>query len=180
MRECISIHLGQAGIQTGNQCWELYCLEHGIQPDGSMLEGHTAGISTAPGEEIKIQLSYSDSRFTTPWITVADGHGKYLSQLDIRFLHADGDISSLAWEGKWGEVGAGDQHPPPAVVRYVWEEASDTDLEGGLIAIFGGAVLAVEASVRRTEVPCESRSCLLTSPALHIVNKTNRKQSCAA
>ena len=28
MRECISIHLGQAGIQTGNQCWELYCLEH--------------------------------------------------------------------------------------------------------------------------------------------------------
>ena len=20
----------------GNACWELYCLEHGIQPDGSM------------------------------------------------------------------------------------------------------------------------------------------------
>ncbi|GMH88616.1 hypothetical protein TrST_g11240, partial [Triparma strigata] len=29
MRECISIHMGQAGIQTGNGCWELYCLEHG-------------------------------------------------------------------------------------------------------------------------------------------------------
>jgi hypothetical protein len=25
--ECISVHIGQAGIQTGNQCWELYCLE---------------------------------------------------------------------------------------------------------------------------------------------------------
>jgi len=36
MRECISIHLGQAGIQTGKSCWELYCLEHGINPDGSM------------------------------------------------------------------------------------------------------------------------------------------------
>uniref|UniRef100_A0A7S0AR42 Tubulin beta chain n=1 Tax=Minutocellus polymorphus TaxID=265543 RepID=A0A7S0AR42_9STRA len=36
MRECISIHLGQAGIQTGNQCWELYCLEHGIDPSGRM------------------------------------------------------------------------------------------------------------------------------------------------
>lgn len=35
-RECISIHLGQAGIQMGNACWELYCLEHGIQPDGTM------------------------------------------------------------------------------------------------------------------------------------------------
>ncbi|KAM7490374.1 hypothetical protein LguiA_033295 [Lonicera macranthoides] len=32
MRECISIHFGQAGIQVSNACWELYCLEHGIQP----------------------------------------------------------------------------------------------------------------------------------------------------
>lgn len=32
MREVISIHIGQAGIQVGNACWELYCLEHGIQP----------------------------------------------------------------------------------------------------------------------------------------------------
>ena len=29
MRECISIHIGQAGVQMGNACWELYCLEHG-------------------------------------------------------------------------------------------------------------------------------------------------------
>uniref|UniRef100_A0A3B5AJ36 Tubulin/FtsZ GTPase domain-containing protein n=1 Tax=Stegastes partitus TaxID=144197 RepID=A0A3B5AJ36_9TELE len=35
-RECISIHVGQAGAQIGNACWELYCLEHGIQPDGQM------------------------------------------------------------------------------------------------------------------------------------------------
>jgi len=36
MREIISIHIGQAGVQTGSACWELYCLEHGINPDGSM------------------------------------------------------------------------------------------------------------------------------------------------
>merc|ERR1711872_349586 len=36
MRECISVHIGQAGCQIGNSCWELYCLEHGIQPDGHM------------------------------------------------------------------------------------------------------------------------------------------------
>ena len=35
-RECISIHVGQAGVQMGNSCWELYCLEHGIQPDGNL------------------------------------------------------------------------------------------------------------------------------------------------
>ncbi|KAL1917544.1 uncharacterized protein VTP21DRAFT_3937 [Calcarisporiella thermophila] len=36
MREVISVHVGQAGVQIGNACWELYCLEHGIQPDGKM------------------------------------------------------------------------------------------------------------------------------------------------
>ncbi|GAO51429.1 alpha tubulin [Saitoella complicata NRRL Y-17804] len=36
MREVISIHVGQAGVQLGNASWELYCLEHGINPDGRM------------------------------------------------------------------------------------------------------------------------------------------------
>ncbi|XP_078390305.1 tubulin alpha-1C chain-like [Cetorhinus maximus] len=35
-RECISLHIGQAGVQIGNACWELYCLEHHIKPDGKM------------------------------------------------------------------------------------------------------------------------------------------------
>merc|ERR1712166_1104929 len=43
MRECISIHIGQGGCQTGNACWELYCLEHGIQPDGQMPSDKTNG-----------------------------------------------------------------------------------------------------------------------------------------
>ncbi|KAG5448889.1 Tubulin alpha chain [Clonorchis sinensis] len=34
MRECISLHIGQSGVQIGNACWELYCLEHGLKPDG--------------------------------------------------------------------------------------------------------------------------------------------------
>ena len=45
MREVISIHVGQAGVQMGNACWELYCLEHGIKPDGMMPDDKT------PGEE---------------------------------------------------------------------------------------------------------------------------------
>lgn len=36
MRECISVHIGQAGVQIGNATWELYCLEHGIEPDGHL------------------------------------------------------------------------------------------------------------------------------------------------
>ena len=42
-RECISVHVGQAGCQIGNACWELYCLEHGIQPDGQMPSDKTIG-----------------------------------------------------------------------------------------------------------------------------------------
>ena len=42
-RECISIHVGQAGCQIGNACWELFCLEHGIQPDGLMPSDKTIG-----------------------------------------------------------------------------------------------------------------------------------------
>jgi len=46
MREIISLHIGQAGIQVGNSCWELYCLEHGIQPDG-LLPGGSVGEDDA-------------------------------------------------------------------------------------------------------------------------------------
>ncbi|XP_067654497.1 tubulin alpha-1A chain-like [Haliotis asinina] len=47
VKECISIHVGQAGVQIGNACWELYCLEHGIQPDGQM----SSAKSSAGGDD---------------------------------------------------------------------------------------------------------------------------------
>jgi len=43
MREIISIHIGQAGVQVGNACWELYCLEHGINPDGTCPSDKSVG-----------------------------------------------------------------------------------------------------------------------------------------
>ncbi|VDO70452.1 unnamed protein product [Heligmosomoides polygyrus] len=43
-REIVSLHVGQAGVQIGNACWELYCLEHGIQPDGTMPSDQTVGV----------------------------------------------------------------------------------------------------------------------------------------
>ncbi|XP_039281481.1 tubulin alpha-8 chain [Nilaparvata lugens] len=36
MRECICIHVGQAGVQMGTSLWQLYLLEHGIAADGSV------------------------------------------------------------------------------------------------------------------------------------------------
>ena len=47
MREIISIHLGQAGSQVGNSCWELFTLEHEIQPNG--LRSYEASPNTSSG-----------------------------------------------------------------------------------------------------------------------------------
>ena len=46
MREVVSLHIGQAGIQVGNQCWELFCAEHGIKPDGTTdsIQGNDASV----------------------------------------------------------------------------------------------------------------------------------------
>ncbi|KAH8106036.1 tubulin alpha [Cristinia sonorae] len=50
MREVISIQVGQAGVQIGNACWELYTLEHGLGPDGRLSEAgqskNDSGFST--------------------------------------------------------------------------------------------------------------------------------------
>ena len=45
MREVISIHVGQAGVQMGNACWELYCMEHGIKPDGQIPNDASLGVA---------------------------------------------------------------------------------------------------------------------------------------
>uniref|UniRef100_A0A1B0G2Y5 Tubulin alpha chain n=1 Tax=Glossina morsitans morsitans TaxID=37546 RepID=A0A1B0G2Y5_GLOMM len=34
--EVIQVHIGQAGVQIANACWELYCLDHGILPTGCL------------------------------------------------------------------------------------------------------------------------------------------------
>lgn len=48
-RECISVHIGQAGVQIGNSCWELYCLEHGINPDGTVSGENTSLVDSSFG-----------------------------------------------------------------------------------------------------------------------------------
>ena len=45
MREVISVHIGQAGVQMGNASWELFCLEHGIHPDGTMPSDDSVGLA---------------------------------------------------------------------------------------------------------------------------------------
>ncbi len=38
-RQVVSVSVGQAGVQTGNACWELFCLEHGLNQEGRAPAG---------------------------------------------------------------------------------------------------------------------------------------------
>lgn len=38
--EIITIFIGQAGTQIANACWELFCLEHGVSPNGCLRQGY--------------------------------------------------------------------------------------------------------------------------------------------
>lgn len=65
-RECISVHVGQAGIQMGNACWELYCLEHGIQPNGVTFSEEDKG-------DMNLNQSDSEESFHTFFSATAAG-----------------------------------------------------------------------------------------------------------
>ncbi|VDO18788.1 unnamed protein product [Heligmosomoides polygyrus] len=56
-RECVSIHIGQAGAQIGNACWELYCLEHGINQSGFLEES----LDQKKMSSQSLQAFYSES-----------------------------------------------------------------------------------------------------------------------
>ncbi|KAI9455029.1 alpha tubulin [Russula earlei] len=49
MREVISVHVGQAGVQIGNACWELYTAEHGLGPDGHLQDSDIVRGNGADG-----------------------------------------------------------------------------------------------------------------------------------
>ena len=87
MRECLSIHLGQAGVQTGNACWELYCLEHGIQPDGQMPSDKTVG-----GGDDSFNTFFSET-----------GAGKHVPRAVLVDLEPGGTFFLINWckEPSW-------------------------------------------------------------------------------
>ena len=61
-RECISVHVGQAGVQMGMACWELYCREHGVLPSGMLDPDHEAG----PGDSAQSFFSEMESGRLVP------------------------------------------------------------------------------------------------------------------
>ena len=72
MREIVSLHIGQCGIQLGNACWELFCLEHVIEPDGEMLSKEVISV----GDQLDVQFDKSigsDDAFRTFFSETGEG-----------------------------------------------------------------------------------------------------------
>uniref|UniRef100_A0A3Q2QM34 Tubulin/FtsZ GTPase domain-containing protein n=1 Tax=Fundulus heteroclitus TaxID=8078 RepID=A0A3Q2QM34_FUNHE len=87
LRECISVHVGQAGVQIGNACWELYCLEHGIQPDGQMPSDATIG-----GGDDSFNTFFSET-----------GAGKHVPRAVFVDLEPTVGVDSIEGEDEEGE-----------------------------------------------------------------------------
>lgn len=51
MKEIVNICVGQAGVNIGSACWELFCLEHGIGPDGQKTESKPDACDSVLFEE---------------------------------------------------------------------------------------------------------------------------------
>ncbi|KAG8234059.1 hypothetical protein J437_LFUL013555 [Ladona fulva] len=78
MPEVISIHLGQAGLQLAEKCWELYCVEHGIDKNGKLLD-ESAG-NDAEGRPETFFLETSSGRFV-PRAVLADTESSVVDEI---------------------------------------------------------------------------------------------------
>lgn len=61
MREIISLHIGQAGVQTGSASWELFCLEHGVEPDGMMTAEKKKAAENNAGDNDSFSTFFQES-----------------------------------------------------------------------------------------------------------------------
>lgn len=86
MSEIIFIHVGQAGAQVGNSCWELFCIEHGLDSSGQVL---------CPSDSVNSSFfSESISGKFTPRSIFIDTDGTALDNIRKGNLHNPDQIIS--------------------------------------------------------------------------------------
>ena len=92
-----------------------------------------------PGQPLKISFALHGLRFATPWIVVADGDGRFLSQLEFRLTALGDELAAVRWETQY------DDEEPPAhiIVRTVWDHATEHDLGAALTLAFAVAATTV-------------------------------------
>ena len=90
---------------------------------------------TASTEPLKLALALHGLQFVTPWITVADGKGRYLSHLTL-LLTASGDaLTAVRWETQY-VYGQNTGPPDHITMQTTWDHALEHDLSSALTLLF--------------------------------------------
>lgn len=83
-------------MQIGNSCWELYCLEHGIAPDGTFISGQESK-SGRTDDSFSTFFSETDSGKHVPRALLVDLEPTVIDQVktgDYRYLFRPEELIS--------------------------------------------------------------------------------------
>lgn len=95
--------------------------------------GSADSLPPAPAE-YKTAFSFLNEQFQTPWITLADSAGTYLTHLVFTIEHAGDHVTDVTWETLYDRPASG----PPAHVRleYQFVDATEEDPRTALTVLF--------------------------------------------
>nr|CDS24236.1 tubulin alpha chain [Echinococcus granulosus] len=133
MREVISIHVGQCGVQIGNAVWELYCAEHAVSNEGSLFE--------QPHELEWVETFFNISE-----------QGRYVPR--CLFVDLEASVIDEVRVGPWRKL----FHPDKLITGY--EDASN-NFARGYFTIGKVLLSPVLNEVRRTIEQCDSLQGIL-------------------
>jgi tubulin gamma len=77
MREVITLQAGQCGNQVGSEFWKQLCVEHGIRPDGILMEQATESV----GDRKDVFFYQSDDEHYIPRAVLIDLEPRVLNQI---------------------------------------------------------------------------------------------------
>eukprot|EP00965_Chrysotila_dentata_P192092 6174969-Pleurochrysis_carterae.AAC.3 len=86
-------------------------------------------------------FSLAGQQFITPWLSIADGHGNFLSRLQLTLVASGG----LVYAARWSEEQVLEEPPDRVVLDVRWEHHLHEDLASGLGLLFvaGLAIMLV-------------------------------------
>lgn len=89
--------------------------------------------SLAP-PEYKTAFSFLNEQFQTPWITIADSAGTYLTHLVFTIEHAGDQVTDVTWETIYDRRATG--QPAHVRLEYQFVDATEEDPRTALAVLF--------------------------------------------
>lgn len=123
-----------------------------------------------PDEDVKISLTFVDSKLVIPWITVYDAKEvKHLEKLTITFEHDEFDVLRVGHTAEYSRENEEGPSVVPFEVLYRWKAVQEEDLALGVGVMFALTLLLIIAI-----------SCFVASTyegdAIRHMSKTGKKE----